>query len=90
MSRPTLLHPHPSTSQQAESSACADALAGGCELALGCDMLVASHRARFGVPEVTRSLVPTGGGVVLLPRVLPYASSWPIAGGPRRRIHRLV
>ena len=51
---------------------------GGCELALGCDMLVASHHARFGVPEVTRSLVPTGGGVVLLPRVLPYASSWPM------------
>lgn len=48
-----------------------DALAGGCELALGCDMIVASHRARFGVPEVKRSLVPTGGGVVLLPRVLP-------------------
>ena len=87
MSRPTL-HPHPLTSQL--KVLCADALAGGCELALGCDMLVASHRARFGVPEVTRSLVPTGGGVVLLPRVLPYASSWPIAGGPRRRIHRLV
>ena len=74
--------PHPSSPPPPPASRlkalCADALAGGCELALGCDMLVASHRARFGVPEVTRSLVPTGGGVVLLPRVLPYASSWPM------------
>ena len=92
---PPPLHPAPSVLHKRPRlrALCADALAGGCELALGCDMLVASHRARFGVPEVTRSLVPTGGGVVLLPRVLPYASCPMQARRPqpyRRRIHRLV
>lgn len=44
------------------------ALAGGCELALACDMIVASQNASFGVPEVKRGLVAGGGGVVNLPR----------------------
>jgi len=47
------------------------ALAGGCELALACDLIVASKAARFGLPEVKRSLVAAGGGLVHLPRVLP-------------------
>jgi enoyl-CoA hydratase len=47
------------------------ALAGGFELALGCDMIVASKGAKFGVPEAKRGLVAGGGGVVQLPRLLP-------------------
>jgi enoyl-CoA hydratase len=47
------------------------ALAGGFELALACDLVVASRSARFGVPEVTRSLVAAAGGALLLPRRLP-------------------
>lgn len=49
------------------------ALAGGCELVLACDMVVASTRARFGLPEVKRSLVAAAGGLFRLPRVLPRA-----------------
>ncbi|MEE4450916.1 crotonase/enoyl-CoA hydratase family protein [Novosphingobium resinovorum] len=47
------------------------ALAGGFELALACDLIVASEGARFGIPEVKRGLVAGGGGVVHLPRLLP-------------------
>ena len=47
------------------------ALAGGCELALACDMIVANRDAKFGIPEAKRGLVAAGGGVVQLPRLLP-------------------
>jgi len=47
------------------------ALAGGMELALACDMIVASKGAKFGIPEAKRGLVAGGGGVVQLPRLLP-------------------
>ena len=47
------------------------ALAGGCEIVLSCDMVVASHAARFGLPEVKRSLVAAAGGLFRLPRALP-------------------
>ena len=47
------------------------ALAGGCELALACDLIVSERTARFGLPEVTRSLVASAGGLVKLPRLLP-------------------
>ena len=47
------------------------ALAGGMELALACDLIVASEGAKFGIPEVKRGLVAAGGGVVQLPRLLP-------------------
>lgn len=47
------------------------ALAGGCELALACDLIVASTSARFGQPEVKRSLVAAAGGLGRLPRFLP-------------------
>ena len=47
------------------------ALAGGTELALACDLIVASTVARFGLPEVKRSLIASAGGLVRLPRVLP-------------------
>jgi enoyl-CoA hydratase len=49
------------------------ALAGGFELVLACDLVVAGRSAGFGVPEVKRSLVAAGGGALLLPRRVPYA-----------------
>ena len=47
------------------------ALAGGFELALACDLIVASRDAKFGLPEVKRGLVARSGGLVRLPRQLP-------------------
>ncbi|MEU1526549.1 crotonase/enoyl-CoA hydratase family protein [Nocardia rhamnosiphila] len=48
------------------------ALAGGTELALATDLIVASHTAAFGLPEVKRGLVAGGGGLLRLPRRIPY------------------
>lgn len=48
-----------------------DALAGGCEIALACDLIVAAEHARFGLPEVRRSLVAAAGGLFRLPRRIP-------------------
>jgi enoyl-CoA hydratase len=48
------------------------ALAGGFELVLACDLVVAAENAQFGVPEVKRGLAATAGGLVRLPRQLPY------------------
>lgn len=48
------------------------ALAGGCEMALACDLIVASRSARFGLPEVKRGLAAAAGGLLRLPRRLPY------------------
>jgi enoyl-CoA hydratase len=48
------------------------ALAGGFELVLACDMVVAAENAQFGVPEVKRGLAATAGGLMRLPRQLPY------------------
>jgi enoyl-CoA hydratase len=48
------------------------ALAGGCELALSADLVVAARTARFGLPEVKRGLVAAGGGLLRLPKALPY------------------
>lgn len=47
------------------------ALAGGCELALACDMIVAGEDSAFGLPEVLRSLIAAAGGLYRLPRALP-------------------
>ncbi len=49
------------------------ALAGGTELALACDLIVAATDSVFGLPEVTRGIVAAGGGLFRLPRVLPAA-----------------
>ncbi len=48
------------------------ALAGGCELVLACDLVVAARDARFGLPEVKRGLVPGSGGLLRLPARIPY------------------
>jgi enoyl-CoA hydratase len=47
------------------------ALAGGTELVLAADMVVASRTARFGIPEVKRNLVAAAGGLFRLPRKIP-------------------
>ena len=47
------------------------AVAGGLEVALSCDLIVASRGAKLGLPEVKRAIVPAAGGLLRLPRVLP-------------------
>src|SRR3990170_2332356 len=46
-------------------------LAGGLEISLCCDIRVAAEHAQFGVPEVTRAIIPAAGGTQRLPRMLP-------------------
>lgn len=48
------------------------ALAGGLELALTCDLIVASEGAKLGIPEVSVGLFAGAGGLLRLPRLLPY------------------
>jgi enoyl-CoA hydratase len=47
------------------------ALAGGCEIALACDLIVAADNAFFGIPEVKRGLIAGSGGLVRLPQRIP-------------------
>ena len=47
------------------------ALAGGFELALACDLVIANKDAKFGLPEVKRGLVAAAGGLIQLPRQIP-------------------
>jgi len=47
------------------------AVGGGCEIALACDMIVASETAVFGLPESKRGLIAAAGGIYRLPRALP-------------------
>lgn len=49
------------------------ALAGGCEIALACDLIVAASDARFGLPETRRGLVAGAGGLFRLPQRIPRA-----------------
>ncbi|MFC4530289.1 crotonase/enoyl-CoA hydratase family protein [Sphaerisporangium dianthi] len=55
------------------------ALAGGFELVLSCDIVVASQEAKFGLPEPKRGLVAGAGGVMRLPRRIPYHIAMEIA-----------
>jgi enoyl-CoA hydratase len=55
------------------------ALAGGFEIALSCDLIVASEAAKFGLPEVRRGLVAGAGGLLRLPRRVPYHLAMEIA-----------
>ncbi len=55
------------------------ALAGGCEIALACDMIIASEDARFGLPEVTRGLVAGAGGLLRLPQRIPRVVAMELA-----------
>ena len=48
------------------------ALAGGFEVVLSCDLIVASREAKFGLPEVKRGLAAAGGGLLRLPQRMPY------------------
>ncbi|KUI28801.1 enoyl-CoA hydratase [Mycobacterium sp. GA-2829] len=55
------------------------ALAGGTELALATDLIVASRESAFGIPEVKRGLVAGGGGLLRLPQRIPYAIAMELA-----------
>jgi len=52
------------------------AVAGGCEIALACDMIVASRNAGFGLPEVKRGLLAGAGGLHRLPNRIPPAIAY--------------
>lgn len=66
-------------------------LAGGFELALSCDLIVASRKATFGLPEVKRALAAVGGGLFRLPKRIPYhlAMEMILTGNPQtaERMH---
>ncbi len=55
------------------------AVGGGFEILLGCDIVVASTEAAFGLPEVKRGLIAGGGGAIALGTGCPWRSpcSWP-------------
>ncbi len=60
------------------------AVAGGLEVALACDLIVAARGAKLGIPEVKRSLVAAAGGLLRLPRALPrnLAMEMALTGDP--------
>lgn len=72
------------------------ALAGGFEIVLACDLIVAAAGARFGIPEVKRGLVASAGGLLRLPRRLPYHLAMELAltgemlDAPQAHAHGLV
>src|SRR6059058_701843 len=69
------------------------AVAGGFEIALSCDLIVAARDARLGIPEVKRSLVAAGGALLRLPQRIPYhlAMELALTGDPvdAERAHEL-
>ena len=69
------------------------ALAGGTELALATDLIVAARNSAFGIPEVKRGLVAAGGGLLRLPQRIPSAIAMELAltgdNLPAERAHEL-
>ena len=69
------------------------ALAGGTELALATDLIVAAKNSAFGIPEVKRGLVAAGGGLLRLPQRIPYQIAMELAltgdNLPAERAHEL-
>jgi enoyl-CoA hydratase len=69
------------------------ALAGGMEIALACDLIVAAKGAKMGIPEAKRSLVAAGGALLRMPRRMPYHVVMELAltgeGLPAERFHEL-
>jgi enoyl-CoA hydratase len=55
------------------------ALAGGCEIMLSCDLVVAVEDAKFGIPEVKRGLMAGAGGLIRLPKRIPPAIALELA-----------
>jgi enoyl-CoA hydratase len=55
------------------------ALAGGTEIVLATDLIVAAKNAKFGIPEVKRGLVAAGGGLLRLPHRIPYQKALELA-----------
>jgi enoyl-CoA hydratase len=55
------------------------AVAGGLEIALSCDLIVAARRAQLGIPEVKRALVAAAGALRRLPQRLPYGVAMELA-----------
>ena len=55
------------------------ALAGGCEIMLSCDLVVAAEHAVFGIPEVKRGLIAGAGGLLRLPKRIPRAVALELA-----------
>jgi len=55
------------------------ALAGGCEIVLACDLVVAAEAAVFGIPEVKRGLMAAAGGLIRLPKRVPLAIALELA-----------
>ena len=61
--------------QPVVAAVAANAVGGGLEFALVCDLIVADPRARFGLPEVTLGLMPGGGGTQRLPRRIGWTAA---------------
>jgi enoyl-CoA hydratase len=55
------------------------ALAGGFEILISCDMVVAAEHAKFGIPEASRGLIAGGGGLIRLPKRIPLAVAYEMA-----------
>lgn len=55
------------------------ALAGGLELMIACDMVVAKSSAKFGIPEAKRGLVAAAGGLMVLPDLIPHKIAMELA-----------
>jgi enoyl-CoA hydratase len=55
------------------------ALAGGFEVMLCCDLIVAADNAKLGIPEVTRGLAAAGGGLLKMPRQMPHRLAMELA-----------